>query len=243
LDATLDITLLNEPSKTLTVKDKDFRSGDVTSQKLPLYTGSEKVTGRIDIHSAKKSDHMGIRVELIGLIEVKNEVSSTSTFMSNGLDLEAPGSLTGSKSFDFAFNVFQKPYESFYGNTVKLRYLIRGTILASKYKSPIIRERDLGVMTDSSGDIEASSPIRLEVGIDDFLNIKVNFPRNVFHLRDTIEGFISFLTINLVIKTMELAIVRKEILGTGQKASIATDELIGFEIMDGSPIKGSLKRR
>jgi len=243
LDATLDITLMDEPSKNLSVKDKDFKTGNVTSQKLPLYIGNDKVTGRIDIHSSKKFDHMGIRVELIGLIEVNNEAAASSTFMSNGLDLEPPGSLAGSKSFNFAFNVFQKPYESYYGNKVKLRYLIRATILASKYRSPVLRERDLGVLIDNSGEVETPSPIRMDVGIDEFLNIKVDFPKNVFHLRDILEGCISFLTVNLVIKTMELAIVRKEIIGSGQRASISVEELINFEIMDGSPIKGIFKRR
>lgn len=225
----------------MTVKDKDIRTGETNSQKLPLYIGDEKVSGKIEVRTKKKFDHMGVKVELIGLIEVNTDAATNSTFMSNGLDLEAPGSISEDKTFNFSFNIFQKPYESYYGSTVRLRYIIRATIQLSKFKSPIVKEQDLGVLVSSNYD-EEPSPINMEVGVEELINLKIDFPRDVFHLKDVIEGAISFLTVKLMIEKMELAIHRKEIIGVGEKAHINDEEIYNYEIMDGCPIKGELIR-
>ena len=221
----------------MTVKDKNIKTGESNTQKLPLYIGDEKVTGRIEVRTKKKFDHMGIKVELIGLIEVNTDAATNSTFMSNGLDLEAPGSISEDKSFNFSFNIFQKPYESYYGTTVRLRYIIRATIQLSKFKSPIVKEQDLGVLVASQSE-EESGPINMEVGVEDLINLKIDFPRDIFHLKDVIEGAISFLTVKLMIAKMELSIHRKEIIGVGEKANYNDEEICNYEIMDGCPIKG-----
>lgn len=38
--------------------------------------------------------------------------------MSNSIDLDTNGTIYGEKEYKFGFEVFQKPYESFYGETV-----------------------------------------------------------------------------------------------------------------------------
>ena len=58
----------------------------------------------------------------------------------------------------------------------------------------------------------------MEVGINDFLNIRIDFPANVYSLNDILEGKITFTAVKLLIKKMELIIVRKEIVGMGEKA-------------------------
>lgn len=225
----------------MVVKGKDPSTGEPVTTKIPVYRGDDKISGRIDVRSRKKFEHQGIKVELVGLIEVAGEAGQSSTFMSNGLDLEPPGTKTEDQVYNFAFAIFQKPYESYYGNSVKLRYFVRATILQGKYKSPVVREADVGVLVATGGE-EAQAPINLEVGIEDYLNIKIDFPRNSFDLREVIEGKISFLLVKLLIKKMELILVRKEIVGVGDKAATTADDLCAFEIMDGCPIKGGLSR-
>ena len=76
--------------------------------KLPIYKDEDKISGKIDIKidGKNKLDHMGIKIELIGLIETDSKFILGSTFMSNGLDLEPSGTLYGNKEFDFSFDVF-----------------------------------------------------------------------------------------------------------------------------------------
>lgn len=224
------------------IKTKDPSTGELQPSKIPVFKGDDKISGRVEVRSRKKFEHLGIKVELVGMIEVSGDVVQSSTFMSNGLDLEPPGTKGDDQVYNFSFAVFQKPYESYYGATVKLRYFIRATIQQSKYRSPIVKELDIGVSVPCVVD-DPVSPINLEVGIDDYLNIKIDFPRNTFDLKEVVEGKISFLLVKLLIKKMDLILVRKEIVGTGEKATISAEDIFTFEIMDGCPIKGQLTRR
>lgn len=76
-------------------------------------------------------------------------MEKNSSFMCNGFDLEPSGTLYADKTYEFSFDVFQKPYDSYYGDTIKLRYLIRCTIFQGGFGSkPIIKEKDIGVLTE-----------------------------------------------------------------------------------------------
>lgn len=45
----------------------------------------------------------------------------SSDFMTMARELEPAGTLTSDKTFSFAFNKFEKQYESYYGISVRLR--------------------------------------------------------------------------------------------------------------------------
>lgn len=237
-EASLEITLLDKKAKKIAIKDFDSKTGDFVSKKLPIYTGNDSLKGRVDVRldNKKKCDHYGIKAEILGLIEVVGDSTATSTFMSNGVDLEPPGSFHDDKSFDFDFKIFQKPYNSYYGQTVKLRYVIRCSVMVTRTKA-ITQDIDIGVIVDTELDQDELKPIKLEVGIEDLLNIVINIPKNSYFLKDVVEGMILFENVKVLIKRMKLNIVRKEIIGSGDKARTTQTEINEFEIMDGCPIK------
>ena len=49
------------------IKNKSFKSGSVDNQKIFLFTGKDKLKGRVDIKldRRRKIDHMGIRVSFL----------------------------------------------------------------------------------------------------------------------------------------------------------------------------------
>lgn len=77
----------------------------------------------------------------------------------------------------------------------------------------------------------------MEVGIDDLLNIKIRIPKQRYTLKDCLEGSILFDIVKVMIKKMELNLIRKEIIGIGANANTFSEEISKFEIMDGCPIK------
>ena len=236
--AFIDINLNYNKKKTMTIKEIDSQ-GNETPKKIPLFVKDEKISGKIDIklERGRKLDHMGIRVELIGMIEVKSSSEKNSTFMCNGFDLEPSGTLYTDKIYDFSFDVFQKPYDSYYGKNIKLRYLVKTTIMMSRFSNPIIKENDIGVLTEKVIEEKEPTPINMEVGIEDLLNIKIEIPKNTYDLNDFVEGKIAFGVVKVLIKKMELNVVKKEIIGIGQKSQVSSEEINSFEIMDGCPIK------
>lgn len=163
------------------VKDHNAKTGEKVLKKLPLFVGDDKLRGEVEIRpqGGKKFEHMGIKVELIGQIDVASEKVVSSNFMSLGSDIEPSGSLMGDKTYPFSFDHFQKPYESHYGQNAKLRYLVRVSIMRSFY-SDIIKELDVGVYSYTKPDV-VDSQINMDVGIEGILAVTLNFPRSVYH--------------------------------------------------------------
>lgn len=129
----------------------------------------------------------------------------------------------------------EKPYESYTGNNVKLRYFIR--VVISRRMSDIIREQDILVHTLSSYP-DVNNSIKMEVGIEECLHIEFEYNKSKYHLKDTIVGKIYFLLVRIKIKHMELAIIKRELSGNTPSLFQDSDTIAKFEIMDGAPVKG-----
>lgn len=61
-----------------------------------------------------------------------------------------------------------------------------------------------------------NEPIKLEVGIEDWLHLVFDVHRNKFHLRDIITGQVTFKKVSIRLKSMELQIIKKETIGAGE---------------------------
>ena len=78
----------------------------------------------------------------------------------------------------------------------------------------------------------------MEVGIEDCLHIEFEFTKSVYTMKDCILGKVFFNLVRIKIKHMELNIIKKETVGTGQNSITETENLTKFEVMDGAPVKG-----
>jgi vacuolar protein sorting-associated protein 26 len=78
----------------------------------------------------------------------------------------------------------------------------------------------------------------MEVGIEDCLHIEFEFARSVYTMKDCILGKVFFNLVRIKIKHMELNIIKKEMVGSGQNAITEQENLTKFEVMDGAPVKG-----
>nr|XP_054757004.1 vacuolar protein sorting-associated protein 26B-like [Lytechinus pictus] len=150
-------------------------------------------------------------------------------------ELARPGELTQSTSYPFEFLNVEKPYESYTGANVRLRYFLRVTI--TKRLTDTVREMDLVVHTLSHYP-EVNSSIKMEVGIEDCLHIEFEYNKSKYHLKDVIVGKIYFLLVRIKIKHMELAIIKRETTGSGPNTFNENETIAKYEIMDGAPVRG-----
>lgn len=89
-----------------------------------LYYDGESVSGQVKVtlrRSNSKFEHQGIRVELIGQIDLFYDRNNPHTFLSLYKDLARPGELMQQQTFNFEFLNVSKPYESYTGVNCKLR--------------------------------------------------------------------------------------------------------------------------
>lgn len=183
----------------------------------------------------QKLEHHGIKIELLGQIELYYDRGNHYEFLTLARELARPGDLLQNTEYPFEFPNVEKPYEVYTGSNVRLRYFLRVTVV--RRITDLFREIDLCVHTLSSYP-ESNNPIKMEVGIEDCLHIEFEYNKSKYHLKDVIVGKIYFLLVRIKIKHMEIAIIKREQTGTGPQQYTESDTIAKYEIMDGAPVKG-----
>ncbi|KAA6417127.1 MAG: subunit of retromer complex [Trebouxia sp. A1-2] len=226
-----------KPVKAASIKGK----GSETEQ-LPLYTNKDSVVGEIRVANTpgKKVEHQGIKVQLLGQIELKTERGTPNDFLALVRDLAPPGDLTSLQTYSFEFNDVEMQYDSYRGLQVRLRYLLRVTVSRS-YGTSIVKEFPFWIR--NTEDVPPpppgpQPPIKMEVGIEECLHIEFEYDKNKYHMKDTVVGKIYFLLVRIKLKHMEIEIRRRETIGSGSHARNENETLAKYEIMDGAPVRG-----
>ncbi|KAK6191434.1 hypothetical protein SNE40_003126 [Patella caerulea] len=232
--AEVDIILDGQDSR----KTAEIKTEDGKKERYYLYFDGETVSGKVNVTLKKpgsKLEHQGIKIEFIGQIELYYDRGNHHEFTSLVKELARPGELVQNTSYNFEFQQVEKPYESYTGANVRLRYFLRVTIV--KRLSDVVKEQDIIVHTLSHYP-EMNNSIKMEVGIEDCLHIEFEYNKSKYHLKDVIVGKIYFLLVRIKIRYMELAIVRREITGAGPNTFNENETIAKYEIMDGAPVRG-----
>ncbi|GIL50500.1 hypothetical protein Vafri_6639 [Volvox africanus] len=235
--ARIDLEFKNERGqpykKTAPVKTKTGETEDIN-----LFTNKDNILGEIRVTplTTKKFEHQGIRVQLVGQIELLSERGSPHDFVNLVRELAPGGELPTSKTFPFEFRNVELQYDSYRGSQVRCRYLLRVTVVG-KGMTPDSR-RDFPIWVRNYEKLhEPTVPIKMEVGIEDCLHIEFEYDNAKYHLRDVVVGKINFLLVRIKLKYMEIEIKRKETTGSGNTAHNENDTIAKHEIMDGAPVR------
>lgn len=220
------------------LKRAEQRNENGEIEQLYLFTNEDTIAGKVHVkfNKAKKIEHIGMKIELIGQIELLYDRGNPYEFTSLVRELDPPGVLTQDQSYDFEFTDVEKQYETYSGNNVRLRYFLRAKI-TRQYSANISKVVDFAVQNVEIMP-EVNNSIKMEVGIEDCLHIEFEYARGKYHLMDVIIGKIYFLLVRIKIKYMELIIVKRESTGTGQNTYNESENISKFEIMDGAPVRG-----
>jgi vacuolar protein sorting-associated protein 26 len=215
------------------------RLADGKEEEQYLFHAADNVCGTVEleVNGSRKLEHQGVKVELVGLIEMLHDRSNTFEFTSLVRELEPAGELLGSKQYPFEFTDVDKPHESYDGINVRLRYFVRVTI-QRQYSSRVVHEETIRVHVATPEEPDVNNSIKMEVGIEDCLHIEFEYNKSKYHLKDAILGKIFFLLVRIKIKHMEIAIIKRESTGTGSNAYNENETVAKYEIMDGAPVRG-----
>jgi vacuolar protein sorting-associated protein 26 len=173
----------------------------------------------------------------MGLIEHNEDKKNVSRFIALAKDLEPPGILSQEvTTLNFNFNNVEMQYETYRGSKMTVRYILKVTIPSLKQYT---QDLEFGVSNPNQESILKvdNNPIRLEVGIEDWLHLIFEVDRSKYHLKDCISGQVMFKKVSIRLKSMELQIIKRETIGAGVTAQTENETIVRFEIMDGGPIK------
>ncbi|KEH33470.1 vacuolar protein sorting-associated protein 26A isoform X2 [Medicago truncatula] len=204
---------------------------------VPLFQSQENIVGEVSIEPArgKKVEHNGVKIELLGQIELYFDRGSFYDFTSLVRELEVPGNLYERKTYPFEFSTVEMPHESYNGINVRLRYVLKVTI-SRNFVNNIVEHMDF-VVHNYIPAPSINNSIKMEVGIEDCLHIEFEYSKSKYHLKDVVIGKIYFLLVRIKLKNMELEIRRRESTGSGTNTYVETETLAKFELMDGVPVR------
>jgi len=210
----VDIIINEVPGrKRYNVREK---SGE--SLKLPTFYDREDISGKviINLNKIKKLEHTGIKIDLTGQIEQLNDKKNVSRFITITRDLEPAGIITNEvTNINFEFKNVEKQFETYRGNNILVKYTLKVSVLSKMRQA--IQEVEFAVINPKDPNLllGENEPIKLEVGIEDWLHLVFDVHRNKFQLRDILTGQVTFKKVSIRLKSMELQIIKKETIGAG----------------------------
>lgn len=155
--------------------------GDKTQQ-LPLFRDDEHVCGTlvVTLLDGRRLEHAGVKIEIVGRIEMPHERQASYEFMSLARELAPPGGALEAPETRFAFDFAgaEKLHESYYGRSVRLRYVLRATITRG-FASSVVLEQDVWVQLLGSPP-PVNNTIKMEVGIEDCLHIEFEYDKSKY---------------------------------------------------------------
>ncbi|KAF7131756.1 hypothetical protein RHSIM_Rhsim09G0208000 [Rhododendron simsii] len=247
----ISITFSDEKTR----KKVPMKKENGQSVMVPLFQSQENIAGKISIEpvQGKKVEHNGIKIELLGQIEMYFDRGNFYDFTSLVRELDVPGEIYERKTYPFEFSTVEMPYETYNGVNVRLRYVLKVTINRG-YAGSIVEYQDFAVRNYSPAPpintsikvgavlkivyICSHGILQMEVGIEDCLHIEFEYNKSKYHLKDVIIGKIYFLMVRIKLKNMDVEIRRRESTGSGANTHVETETLAKFELMDGAPVRG-----
>jgi vacuolar protein sorting-associated protein 26 len=129
------------------------------------------------LKDGKKIEHQGIKIELIGQVQLFYDRGSHHQFLSMIEQLDGPGELKVSTTYEFDFKSVEKQYESYHGTNARLVYTIRVTL--GRRISDIVTEKELWVHSYKMPP-EINESIKMEVGIEECLHIEFEYNKSKY---------------------------------------------------------------
>lgn len=246
--------------------DRSIRTEKVNDPLL-LYFPGDNVHGAVVISCVDGNKPVAVSsidVELVGSVSIEVPRRETFEFFNRRLPLLATPTILGhstapakaaaaaiaalpgaptSLSLDlrFAFDNIDALWESYHGALGRVTYRVRVTITPPK-GAPWVVENEIWVRTAVEPDHPLAlihSPLKMEVGIDDRLHIEFEFSRSKYALTDCIVGKVYFIVVDIPIRSMELAVKRRETSSVDASATPTSDvDIFNIEVMDSAAVAG-----
>lgn len=213
------------------------------SVRYPTFFPGDDISGRFElIKPSGTFDYSSITIELVGLIDYYLENKNKVQFLSLSKDISKNGSLAKEITlYNFNFKKVKLPYESYKGDSVGVKYVIRVNIV--KMMRKISYEEEFAVVRPYEESIlkKDDEAISMNVGIKDLLSILIEFEHINYSIHGTLKGFVSFGKVNLLLTKMEVQLLKKETIFGGTATNKAKPKVVAtFELIDGGPYKNEI---
>jgi len=207
----------------------------IAERAVPIYDCREPISGSVTIAvKGRRFEYSEVRVELVGSLFVANP-EEMKEFLLISREVARAGAITQDSAFPFAFPRSEKPYETYFGLTFRIRYTLRLTIVRPSGSN---LAKDVEIWVQSVDLPPSFNPkIKLEAGLPDLIQLELELFATKFPLDGCIMGKVYFISVQTRIVSMELSLLRRESVNVGVQ-TVKEHEILGrFEVMDGQPVR------
>lgn len=172
-----------------------------------------------------------MKIEFIGEIELPLEEGGRNEFRSLSTTLSAPSNFaSGTTTFQFCFKHIDAPYESYDGQQIKLRYYLKLTI-HKRFLSDSMEKTLWFHATSIQGCLPPSQQIKMEVCLEDSLQLTFEYSKSVYTMNDVVTGWVHFQLVRIKVRSLELCVIKREFIG---ESAVEGYEIVGkWRMMEG----------
>ena len=218
----------------------------------PTYYDNDKISGLIELklNSNKSTIIDSIKILLIGIIQNKNISEKIYEEILPILEANRSQTLINEiTNFNFCFKKSVKPYESYFGECIQIKYFLKVFVNTKKEDFSIetienqleiccLKPISKSICEDYFLNKTNNKEININIGIENVIHVKINLLKTKYCLDDEITGKITIVKSEITLNNIFLEIKREEKININNLNLAYCQDLAKFELMEGIPEEG-----
>ena len=216
----------------------------------PTFYDNDEISGNIilKLNNTKSLIYEYVSINICGILTIDSQNSKIKTEIYKECQ-----ELTGKKSpniitneitnFSFNFTPKIKPYETYIGNLLQIRYYINTIIKTNNTNSPPLIEKQIEIVCLKLPKKEICDKIYLKeknkekkeinIGVENVIHVRINLLKTKFFLDDVIIGKIKIIKSEIELNSIFLTIKREEKYYQLDDIKVKNEDLSNYEIAEG----------
>ena len=216
----------------------------------PTFYDNDEISGNIilKLNNTKSLIYEYVSINICGILTIDSQNSKIKTEIYKECQ-----ELTGKKSpniitneitnFSFNFTPKIKPYETYIGNLLQIRYYINAIIKTNNTNSPPLIEKQIEIVCLKLPKKEICDKIYLKeknkekkeinIGVENVIHVRINLLKTKFFLDDVIIGKIKIIKSEIELNSIFLTIKREEKYYQLDDIKVKNEDLSNYEIAEG----------
>ena len=219
--------------------------------KYPTFYDTDEISGNIQLklNSNKSLIYEYISIYLYGKMIIINSTNSkivTEIFKESQelTEKKSPNIITNEiTNFSFNFTPKVKPYETYIGNLIQIKYYIKAIIKTNNINSPNLIEKEIEIACIKPekkiicDEIylkrKEKNNIEINIGVENIIHVRLNLVSVKLFLDDVILGKIKIIKSEIELNNIYMAIKKEEKYYQLDNAIVKNEELSNYEIAEG----------
>ena len=216
----------------------------------PTFYDIDEISGSVllKLNNTKSLIYEYVSINLYGILTLNSPNTKTNTEIYKESQLlsgkKSPDIITNEiTNFSFKFTPKIKPFETYFGNLIQIRYFIKAIIKTSNTNSPPIIENEIEisflkpekkVICDDIYFSKKEKNIKeINIGVENIIHVRLNLLRTKFFLDDVIIGKIKIIKSEIELNRISLTIKKEEKYFQLDDVIVKNEDLSNYEIAEG----------